>query len=56
MCVFFPKGGRTFWSLGTKFEVKGLVGNKDLLLSGGEGGSACKASYLGLFAVPSMPL
>ena len=31
ICVgFFPKGGRTFWSLGTKFEENNLVGNKDL--------------------------
>lgn len=57
MCgLFFPKGGGTFWSLGAKLEVNSLVGNKDLLLSGGEGGSAYKAGYLGLFAITSLPL
>jgi len=54
--LFFPKGGGTFWSLGAKLEVNSLVGNKDLLLSGGEGGSAYKAGYLGLFAITSLPL
>lgn len=55
ICVFFfLKEEEHSGHWGTKFEVNNLVGNKDLLLSGGEGGSACKAGYLGLFAVPSL--